>query len=874
MKPFDLDIAIEKWVRQLRKKTGFEDADVLEMTQHIQDRVQHLLIEGSTEKEAFAKAVKEFGSIEEVDQALQQTRQPSHLLAWFFSIFPLWLRVFYRKTVHHKFYHIISLGSLAASIATALIIYKLVSFELSYDKHFSRHKQIHRLEASFLQGGQWIPSANNSWFAGEMVQEHLSGIEAVTRITPGRATFLRKDEEIFEKSLLVTSGNFFTVFDLPFVEGDPQTAFLEKAAIVLSETMAKRHFAEKPALGKTLQLKGSNRILKVTGVMRDIPPNTHFQADGIVNIEGLRDLYQEAFFKNPGWTSCFTYLTLDAKTNPAQLTDQFPRIISDYLGSTFDPADTKFLLRPLASIHLHSHSGEELSANGNLMQLRFLGTMASLILILALLNYLNLSTAGFATRFRETAIRRTVGASPIQILLRFLSETVLHFLLALMLGIGLIALASPILDTLISWPIISAFSFWEVMLLIAITILLGIACGLLPASYLSSLSPNKVLGSRSVQIKTRPMLRRALVTFQFMITAGMFLATAVIYYQYQFVKHYDRGFLAESVLAVPKYNMDVENYLALKDALLDHSNITAVGASSLVFPGALQSSISYRAPGDNGQKRSMKAVRTDHDFFSVFQMEIKEGVPFSANYHEERPQVILNEKAAQLLSWQDVENKWLEPLHLEHRAEVVGFAKDINFESLHNEVIPVAFLHDPANAHIMYLRLGTGPIAPTLSFIQENFHKFSQNRFEHWFVETTLSQQYAQEQTFTKVFSLFTLIAILIAFAGLYGLSKFMCERKTKEIGIRKILGASPLQVLWQILSHFFLLALIAFSLVVPLAAWSLKDWLSNFAYHIELDAKIFLLTLIAILLLSTLAVIYQVVKVAIQNPVKALRYE
>lgn len=352
------------------------------------------------------------------------------------------------------------------------------------------------------------------------------------------------------------------------------------------------------------------------------------------------------------------------------------------------------------------------------------------------------------------------------------------------------------------------------------------------------------------------------------------MTTAAIYFQYQFLTNYDRGYNVESVLAVPKYNMDIDSYESMKSVLLAHNNIQSIGASSLVFPGALQSSINYRSPNNSDEKPSMKAVRTDRGFFDVFNMKFQDGAAFSSPYQKERPEVILNEKAAQLLSWESIENKWFEPLHLEEKAAVVGLAKDINFESLHNDIIPVAYLYDPANAHIMYLRLGQGAIAPTISFIKEKFLAFSGNRFEHWFVEERLMEQYTQEQAFAKVFGIFTLVAILIAFAGLYGLSKFICERKTKEIGIRKILGASALQVLWQILQRFFWLALLAFLLLVPIASLALKSWLSNFAYHISIDGKIFLLTFIAIIILSTTAVIYQVVKVAIGSPVKALRYE
>lgn len=874
MKNFDLTKALEQWTRQLRRHPGFEDADILEATQHIQDRVEHLLIEGWSEEQAFHKAIQEFGGITEIGSALSRSRRPSGFRTWFFYLLPGWLKTFYRNSLKNSFYQSISLFSLAASIATALVIYKLFVFEYSFDRHFVQYEQIYRLEASFYQGGEWIRSANNSWYAGQVAQENLAGIEEVVRITPGRTTIMKGEEEVFEKDLLVTSDNFFQLFNFHFVEGNRSSAFTQKKAIVLTEKMAKRYFGEAPALGKVLDLKNSDRSLTVTGVIKEIPANTHFQGDGIINIEGFRDLYQEAFFKNPGWTSCFTYLKLGQEVSSSTLVNQFPNLITTHLGSTYSTADTKFSLRPLADIHLHSKSGEELSSNGNLGQLKFLGVMAALILILAILNYTNLSTAAFSSRLREMAVRKIIGANRLQIFLQFLSESLIHFQLAMMLGVLLIIMAGPLLEGLIPFSVIWSFSVVEFLGLIGFSMLLALATGILPAVALSKIRPKSILISQSSQLRSKPLLRKSLVTFQFMITAGMFMATAAIYHQYQFLRTYDRGYNVESVLAVPKYNMDVDRYGAMKEALLEHSNIHAIGASSLVFPGALQSSISYRASEQTEEKKSMKAVRTDNDFFQVFDMQFKEGNAFTLPYQAERPQVILNEKAAQLLTWESIENKWFEPLHLEEKATVVGLAKDINFESLHNDIIPVAYLHDPANAHIMYLRLGSGAFAPTLAYIQEKFQSFSDNRFEHWFVEERLMQEYTKERAFTKVFAIFTLIAILIAFAGLYGLSRFVCERKTKEIGIRKILGASPLQVLWQILKSFFWLALLAFMLVAPIASLSLRNWLSNFPYHISINVSIFLQTLLAILLLSTLAVIYQVVKVAIGNPVKALRYE
>ena len=229
---------------------------------------------------------------------------------------------------------------------------------------------------------------------------------------------------------------------------------------------------------------------------------------------------------------------------------------------------------------------------------------------------------------------------------------------------------------------------------------------MLPASFFSSQNPNKVLATRTLQIKGNPLLRKTLITFQFMITVGMLIATAVVYYQYQFIKNYDRGYNVESVLAVPKYNMKPETYQSLKTALLDHNNIHGIGASSLVFPGALQSSINYRAKGSDGEQKSMKAVRTDGDFFELFNIKLNSGKAFPEKYEAERPMVILNHEAAKLLSWDNPEDKWFELMHLEKRAEVLGFVHDINFESLKNEVVPTVYLFDPADSHIMYLRLG------------------------------------------------------------------------------------------------------------------------------------------------------------------------
>lgn len=874
MKPFDFNQAIEKWIRQLRKHPGFEDADVIEMANHIRDRVDHLLIEGFTEERAFEKAIAEFGEADAIGFDLSLSKQPNTPKANLFHMLPGWLKIFYRSTLKNKFYHSISISSLAVGMAAALVIYKLVVFELSYDQHFSHHQNIYRLEAKFHQGGKWIPSANNSWYAGQVVAENLSGIEEIVRITPGRATLVKGDQEIFEKNMAITSANFFQVFDLPFVEGNPQAAFQDNATIVLSQSMAKRHFGEQPALGKVLTLKRVDRPLRVAGVMKDIPSNTHFQKDAIINIEGLKDLYSEKFFNHPGWTSCFTYVKLAPKTDIEGLTSQFPNIIETHLGSTYSNKDTEFVLRPLTDIHLYSKSGEELSVNGDLGQLKFLAIMAGLILLLAILNYLNLSTARFITRIREMAIRKTAGASKMQIFTQLMSETLMHFFVSLAFGIILIVLISPILGNLTPLSVIYNYSFLEGVLVIFLVLGIALGSGILPASFFSSQNPNQVLASRTVQLRGKPILRKALVTFQFMITVGMLIATAVVYYQYQFIKNYDRGYNVESVLAVPKYNMKAETWQTLKAELLKHNNIQTIGASSLVFPGALQSSISYRTPNDEGEKRAMKAVRTDGDFFHVFQIQMEEGRAFTKKYNEESPEVILNEKAASLLSWENADDKWFEPQHLKYSAEVVGFVKDINFESLKNEIIPTAFLLDPANSHIMYLRLGNGDLTSTIKFVKEKFHDFSENRFEHWFVEETLTQQFAQEQTFTKVFSLFTLIAIIIAFAGLYGLSRFVCERRTKEIGIRKVLGASSLEVLWIILKGFFVLALLAYVIIAPVITILLKDWLANFAYHTSLDAKIFLLTLVATLLLSSAAVIYQVLRASLRNPVNALRYE
>ena len=797
-----------------------------------------------------------------------------------------YLKTAIRNIRKNKLFSAINILGLSIGIALCFVIMLYVQDELSFDRFNEKADRIYRIAfKASINGGNIFEANVMPPVAAALKREYPEVEEAARLNTNGQIKVGYKGKIFKENNFVAVDSNFFSVFTLPFFKGDPKTALMEPHTIVLTKDMAQKYFGNEEPLGKLLKL--DNEVFRVTGVMENIPENSHFHFDLFVSLSNL------PYAKDPSWmtSGMFTYIVLKEGNDYKKLEAKFPAMVEKYMGPqiqknmgiSLEQFRTKgnklgFVLQPLTSIHLYSHSNAELGENGDASYVYIFGGIAVFMLVVACINFINLSTASASKRAKEVGIRKVSGSARIQLIGQFLSEAVGITMIALIVAFVLIRLTLPAFNEISGKHLY--FNTKPVFAFIILGLLVGLVAGLYPAFYLSSFKPIAVLKGKFTSNNKSFGLRSSLVVFQFFISVGLIIGTIVVYQQMKFIQSKKLGYDKEQLLTIPNSYVLGKNEQVYKQDMLKDARIVNATVSFYkpAGPSGNNNALAYPEGHDNQIMKTLE-YHVDEQYIPTFRMQMATGRNFSASFATDSLAMIVNETAARAFGWgttnaigktvirQNSDKGTNVPFH------IVGVVKDFNFKSLHEFITPLLMTYQPEGGLIFKIK--TTDLSGLLSKMKKEWDAFNTDEpFTYTFLDDLYNKTYAAEQKTGTILNIFSILTVFVACLGLFGLATYTAEQRTKEIGIRKVLGATVTQVTQMLTKEFLKLVLIASLIAFPVAWWAMHSWLENFAYRIEFQWWVFALAAGVALLIAMLTVSFQAIKAAIANPVSSLRSE
>lgn len=815
-------------------------------------------------------------------------------------MFRNYLKITLRNIRRHRGYTFINIGGLSLGMTCVLLILLYVRHELSYDRYHPDAERIYRVAVKSNFPGRndivLTPAALAPALAAELPE-----IESSIRIYKSRDWFVRAEENAFKETRVrFSDANIFDIFSIPLVVGNPRTALAEPNCIIISEKTAKKYWGDSDPLNKIIVLTNIQThnndddfiSFRITGVFQDLPANTHFHADLI----GSYTSFEQG--RSPRWgnISCLTYFKMKNGTNVRELETKIQALIlrhsSPELEKLMEKEQARSILarktaflQPLNSIHLYSHLDAELESNGNIFYVTIFSAVAVLVLIIACANFINLATARAGMRAQEVGIRKVVGSSRSRLVQQFMTEASAMTFVAFTLALVLVSLLLPLFNNLagreLQMNLISDPGF--LLSILAVLILVSLLAGLYPAFVLSSSSPLAALKGHLKHAMRGRGLRRGLVVFQFSISLILMSGTLIISKQMRYIRTTNIGFNKEQVLLVHNSNLLGSQISAFKQELLRNPDVVSATVSrSLPLIDYYDVAIRLEGQSDTIQSTSVKIFYVDEDFIRTMGMEVVQGRDFSKDMLTDKFSVVINETAAKTFGWEAPLGKrfWYRAASEQNNPPeyrlfpVIGVVRDFNYSSLREEIRPVAIFLRPSNGYTA-VRLKTNRLDAVLSFVRRTWDGFVSGRpLEYSFMDDRFDSMYSSERIMGQTIGIFAFLAILIGCLGIFGLAAFMAEQRTKEIGIRKVLGATIRDIVGLLVGEFVVLVGLSNLIAVPIAYFAMNKWLQNFAYRTNMGIEVFLVAGILSLTIALLSVSFQSFKAAIANPVDSLRYE
>ncbi|MBC7920232.1 MAG: ABC transporter permease [Ferruginibacter sp.] len=797
----------------------------------------------------------------------------------------------WRNLVRHKVYSGINVLGLAIAMAACLLIVLYLLDETSYDRYHPNADRIYRVGGSYDQGGDTRNrSAITNFGLAPLLSSSFPFIEKTVRLTPVTDEPVRYGARKYvEEVIFYADEDFFNLFTFRFLRGNPARALGGPGHIVVTQTAATKYFGQDDPLGKTLDVDGN--LVKVTGVIADVPPNSHFHFDMVISMKTVENEYPD-FVKTmqSGAITHYTYLLLPKGYDAQRLAAQLPQFVKNAIGKEA-PKHTEYFLQPLRDIHLRSALTRELEPNGDIRYVYVFVTVAIIILLIACVNYTNLATARAAVRAKEVGLRKVVGATRQQIIFQFLGESLLFAALAMVLALGLGYLATPLFNQLSGKTLtVNLLGNWQLLAGgLAFAAAVGLLAGSYPAFFLSAFQPVKTLkGSASAMGSGTLWLRKGLVVAQFTISIALVIATLLVYQQWTFMRNQKLGYNADQVITMPLQTLaDTSGRVdAFKTQLLRNPRVAAVTASGNPLARRVGNWRQYVTAGkQDADQVNIATIDVDHDFFTTLQTPLVAGRGFSKQCPSDVAEAyVLNEAAVKFLG---LDNPVGQPLRgslfngkdwKTKQGTIVGVVKDFHFASLHKAIEPVIFsLYSQETFPLSWLsvRISGQDLPGTTAFLKSTWATFVPDEpWQYTFLADDINNLYQAEAHFLRVFTVFSGLAIFIACLGTFGLAAFTAVQRTREIGIRKVLGAGVGNIVGMLSKDFLRLVLLANVIAWPLAWWAMQRWLWDFAYRIDIGWQPFALAGVAALLITLLTVSFQTVKAAVANPVKSLRNE
>lgn len=873
---FDLEKAIKKWCKELRKNEALEDGYVEELESHLRDEVNRQLNGGLGREEAFERAVEEVGGAEKIGAEYYKTntlrwsgKPPWQTRFGLSGLLASYFKTAFRKIKRQKGYSFINILGLTIGLSSFILIGLWVKDELSFDRFHQKKDRIYRL-LNRMPNGSSIASV--TYALGPALEEEYFEVEESCRVWQwGGSLVTYLDKSFEEDNIYLADSSFFKIFSFPLIQGTPESALADKYSVVLTEETAHKYFGDENPMGKVLHLTQYEGDFKVTGVIENIPLNSHLRFDMMTRVELLGE---DRLARWREWVAS-SYVLLRPRVSPAKFETQIADIYKKNIGpeQTYVP-----VLQQLTSVHLH-----EFGDSGRVRKVYGFSIIAVFILLMACINFMNLATAQSAQRSQEVGIRKVIGAMRWQVVRQFLGEALLTALIALILALIVVESVLPYFNQFTgkSMALLSEVNFTVILILLLITLGTGLIAGSYSSIFLSSFEPAQTFKNRSTVGNKGGSIRKILIIVQFTISVGLIICTLVVAGQLRYIQNRDLGLDREHVVILYNNPLLRPRFDAFKSSVLALPGIREVTAAAQL-PTQVGQSIQINWEGNPTQDMlGVDYTVVDYDFFKTFDMKILQGRSFSTKFAtDEKNACIINETAAKQMGLENpvgtniymVHPAWEESFR---PAQVIGVVKDFHARTLHTVIRPFVFrIYKPWHQYA-FIKIDGSRIQKTLAQIQSAFEEYAPGYpFSFEFLDEAFNRQYISERQLGKLFNWFSLLSIFISCLGLFGLASFITEQKTKEIGIRKVLGASVPRIISLTAREFIKWVLVANIIAWPIAYSVMRIWLQEFAYRVSIGPLVFGMAAGLTILVALATVSYHSLRAALANPVDSLRYE
>lgn len=807
-----------------------------------------------------------------------------------------YIKTTFRTLAKNRVYSALNIFGLALGIAACLFIAQYVAYEYSYDKFHSNYENLYRVKYKVYRADDLqIDCAAAVPRVGPFMKENMPEVVDFARAFPMSGIFEKDNIQFREKRVQIADPSFLKIFDYPLIHGDVETALSEPNTVVITESIANKYFGKTDVVGENIKLyTWIEKTLEITGVTKDVPENSHLKYNFLISYETLNNETRNddgtASSETAwGWYDFNTYVLLKDGADPKEFDAKFEEVLYAERGEDFEKYNFKaeFPLQPITDIHLHSNllQESEPAEQGDGDTVFFLAIIAGFILIIAWINYINLSTAKSLERAKEVGVRKSMGAYKKQLVNQFLTESFVLNLIALTLAIIVVVIATPMFNQLVDSQLSRAFflkpAFWLAVL--GVYVIGSLLSGLYPAFILSSFRPIQVLKGKMTTNKSGIMLRRALVVFQFAASVTLIAGTIIVYQQLSHMKNLDVGFdMTDTMVMRGPQVFAVDSLFgtalnSFENELRNQPNIEAVSNSSNVPGDEIFWTRGMRKQEDTPDKNfTVYLVGVDQDYFPTYDIEFLAGRNYDKTFTTDTGNVIINRATMEYLEIPTPEDAiGQKVLYGGNKRTIIGVVDNYHQQSVKNSINPLVFPLTESNASFITVKLQTEDYQAAYETSKAVFDDFFPgNPFDTFFLDEFYNKQYANEDNFSRAFTLFALFAIIVACLGLFGLTSFTALQRTKEIGIRKVLGADVAQLVMILSKEFLILVIIANVISWPIVYLIMDGWLDNFTSRISIGLSVFLISAILVVLIALIAVGNKTLSIAKTNPVKALRYE
>ena len=793
-------------------------------------------------------------------------------------MFKNYLKIAFRNLWRHRVFSFINIMGLTVGMTACFLIFLYIRFELSYDSFHAKADRTYRIVSDIKTPTEVINAGGPSWAVPHHLPKEFPEVEATVRVS-GASLLVRKGDVKFqEENTLWADSTFFQVFDFKLIKGNPKTALKDQFSIVFTESAAKKYFGKSDPIGQTILLTGDGLNATVTGVMKDIPDNSQIKADMLVSMSTLTGNFNKGLDDQWGNYGSKAFVLLKSGTDPKAFQAKLPGFLEKYHGKGMKESQmfVTLFLEPLKDVYLYSkRDGKN---TGNINNVYIFSVVAVFILLIACINFINLTTARSTERAKEVGIRKVVGAAKTQLARQFVGESVLICLIAFALTVALSAALLPLFNQL-SGKNVSLGIFensTNILMLFLASIVIGLLAGIYPALVLSSFKPVIVLKGRFATGTRGIVLRKALVVAQFSISIALIIGTIVVYNQMKYMRSRELGFSKDQMVIIKTSNDPAKD--AFRQSLTSIPAVKSTAMSSSV-PGTGNPGAYSEIENKNGdlQIANLDLYFVDFDYIPHFKIQMAAGRPFSKEFLTDTTQaMILNEAAVKMFGYASAQEaigrrfkQW------GREGKIIGVIKNFHFRALQEPIKPLSMRIEPGGANLVSVNISSANVPATIAAIESKWKSLVPNRpFSYFFLDEFFDQQYRSEERFGKLFLNFAILAIFISCLGLLGLASYSTMQRTKEIGIRKVMGASVQGIINLLSKEFLKLVIISFFIAMPLAWYFMNMWLEDFAYRTNIGWWVFVIAGIIALVIALFTVSFQAVRAAIANPVRSLRTE